>query len=488
MGGVQRDGGPGGRFRAPVVIFWVGLSLRVLAVVIGHTYRVRPNDAHFDFGFEAGRIARSLVTGQGYGNPFNGHSGPTAWLPPLYPLLLALCFKVFGVYSRGAALAIMVLDSVFSALIAPAVYEIAARCVDAYGYVRRGSVKAAPVALWSAWIWAVYPGAMQYAVHWVWEMSLSACLFSWAVVVALRLRGVGEDVGMAVRRSEELGSGSGRPLPATRSGLRDQAAHEGGAQWIAGGPWGRWVVLGLLWGCIALSNASLVLFFGASLGWLLWPFVRVPALRRMLGARVTGVVLACGVFGLVLTPWVVRNARVMHAFVPTRANFGVEFWHSTQFDEYGPMPWGVAMPMSPREPEFQRYVAEGEVRYAREKGEIAKRNLHARPGLFAIYTLERVQFFWFCTPHAVEGHPVREYLRVLQYAVTSLAGLLGLGLMLRKKVPGVGLLGLAFLFVPLVYYAVTVQPRFRHPLEPLITVCGVFLFRSVENKTSASGE
>lgn len=444
------------RFRAPLVIFWVGFGVRLLAILIGHTYRIRPIGDHFDFGFEAGRIARSVVTGHGYGNPFNGWSGPTAWLPPLYPLLLALCFKLFGVYSRGAALAIMALDSVFSALIAPAIYEIAARCIDAAGFVRRGSSKAAPVALWSASIWALYPAAMQYAIHWVWEMSLSACLFTWALVIALRLQQVGEV-----------------PL--------DPAATPATEAAVASPLFGLWVAFGALWGCIALSNASLLLLFPASLVWVFWPSLRRR--NRGLSKALVGALVASLTFGLVLTPWVVRNERALHAFVPTRANFGIEFWHSTQFAMYGPLPWGVAMPMSSHEREFQRYVQWGEVRYAREKGEMGKRNLRARPDLFARYTLERIQFFWFCTPHPPERHPVLEYLRVLQYAATSLAGLLGLALMLRRRVPGVGLFALAFLCVPLVYYAVTVQPRFRHPLEPLITICAVFLFRSAEGVT-----
>ena len=177
------------------MIFWVGFALRVVVILVGHTYRIRTAQGNFDFGFEAGRIARSLATGHGYANPFNGISGPTAWLPPLYPLLMAAAFKVFGVYTRGAALALMVVDSAFSAAIIPAVYEIAARCFDARGIARRGAKYGAPVAVWSAWMWAVYPAALQYAVHWIWEMSLTACLFSWAIVVALRLRGVGEDAG-----------------------------------------------------------------------------------------------------------------------------------------------------------------------------------------------------------------------------------------------------------------------------------------------------
>ncbi len=474
----ERVGGEGMRkFHAPAAIFWVAFGLRVATIVVGHTYRIRASDGHFDFGFEAGRIAQSLVNGHGYGNPFNGVSGPTAWLPPVFPLLLALCFKLFGVYSRGSALAVMVLDSLFSALIAPAVYEIAARCFDAYGYARRQSSTSAPVALWSAWIWALYPGAMQYAVHWVWEMSLTACLFAWAVVMTLRLRRVGEDGTQRHRGS----SGQWVPDEEANGGVFRRA---GGARVSGRAVYGQWVALGALWGCLALSNASLVLFFGASLLWVMWPYARLAALRRHLGAVVMGAAVACLVFGLVLAPWVVRNQRVMHAFVPTRSNFGVEFWQSTRFDEHGPFPWGQSLPMSPHEAEFKRYASEGELLYSREKGELAKQNVRARPGLFLQYTLERVQFFWFCTPHPEEGHPVREYLRVLQYAATSLAGLLGLGLMLRCKVPGAGLFALAFLLLPSVYYALTVQPRFRHPLEPLITICAVFLFRSATVRAS----
>src|ERR1700679_3427372 len=219
-------------WQAPWMIFWVGFALRVVVILVGHTYRIRADQGNFNFGFEAGRIARSLATGQGCGNPLNGMSGPTGWVPPVYPLLMAAAFKVFGVYTRGAALALMVVDSALSAAIAPAVYEIAARCFDARGIARRGATYAAPVAVWSAWMWVVYPAALQYAVHWVWEMSVTACLFSWAIVVALRLRRVGSDI-VARPIHDDDAVMNGAPGSVARLSL--------------------WFVLGVLWGLIALT-------------------------------------------------------------------------------------------------------------------------------------------------------------------------------------------------------------------------------------------
>ena len=240
------------RFRAPRMMFWVGFAVRVLCIVIAHTYRVRVRDDHWEFGYEAGRLARNLVTGHGYSSPFNGPSGPSAWLPPLFPLIMAGAFKLFGVYSQLAVFAVMVVDSVFSALIAPAVYEIGARCFDAYGLARRASTKAAPVALWAGWLWALYPAAIQYAIHWLWEMSLSTCLMTWGLVLALRLRRVGEEE----TGNREQGTGRAR--------------------------WGLWVGFGLLWGCVALSNATLMICLPFALGWILWP--RVFGDRVGLGA------------------------------------------------------------------------------------------------------------------------------------------------------------------------------------------------------------
>jgi hypothetical protein len=67
---------------------------------------------------------------------------------------------------------------------------------------------------------------------------------------------------------------------------------------------------------------------------------------------------------------------------------------------------------------------------------------------------------------------------MLNYSFISLAGLMGLALALKRHVVGSGLFLWAMLLVPIPYYLVMALPRFRHPLEPLLTVLGVYLFQS----------
>jgi len=439
------------RFRAPGSIFWVAFTLRVACILIGHTYKIKADADHFTYGFEAARIARSLVQGHGYSNPFNGISGPTAWLPPLYPLLIALAFKLFGIYKRGAAFFILVCNSFFSAAIAPAVYEIAARCFDANGVARRLSTKVEPVALWSAWLWATYPAALQYAIHWIWEMSLSTCFFTWTIVLALRLRRTGEASApaAAVARTSLL-----------------------------------WAGFGLLWGLTALSNATLLLVFPVTALWILWPDLTHHPSRGTLIQPLRGALLACAVFLATLAPWIARNERTLHAFVPARANFGIELWQSSHFYWRG-FPWGSAMSLWPGDPEFQRYVRLGEVQYAHEKGVEAMSTLQAHPVLLARNTAYRIYFFWFGVPHPSEVKVAGEITRTVNYSFLSVAGLLGLGLAVRRRVHGTWLFALVFLLMPLPYYLVTVQARFRHPMEPLIAILAVFLFRSTSSRSNA---
>src|SRR3984893_4908469 len=103
----------------------VAFLLRLAVIAIGHTYRVTPRRDHFQFGWEMGRIARSIAMGQGFSSPTDLPTGPSAWAPPLYPYILAGVFKVFGVYSQLSAWVIFTFNSIFSALTCLTLYRIA---------------------------------------------------------------------------------------------------------------------------------------------------------------------------------------------------------------------------------------------------------------------------------------------------------------------------------------------------------------------------
>jgi hypothetical protein len=245
-----------------------------------------------------------------------------------------------------------------------------------------------------------------------------------------------------------------------------------------GAPILLWGALGLLWGLIALSNASLLLCLPAMMVWVAW-----PELRRLHVAKrtIAGALLTCVAFAAVLTPWVLRNERMLHAPVLTRDNFGVELYESTLERNDG-FPWGTTVPLWPGDPEFKEFVRVGELQFAKVRGTQAEVRIRERPLRTAKWTLDRFLFFWDGTPHPVERHPSQEYLRQLSYCFLSVCGLLGLALMLRRRVEGAGLFAAIFVLLPLPYYLVTVQPRFRHPLEPLIAVLAVYLFRSTERR------
>jgi hypothetical protein len=77
--------GDDGEWRLPRRMFWVAFAIRVLYMTVARKYYLRAHLDHFEFGWEMGRVARALANGYGFADPFNGHSGPTACVPPFTP-------------------------------------------------------------------------------------------------------------------------------------------------------------------------------------------------------------------------------------------------------------------------------------------------------------------------------------------------------------------------------------------------------------------
>lgn len=430
-------------------IFTAAFVVRVLYILLAHTFRVRPSDDHFEFGWEMGRIGRALATGYGYSDPFTGHTGPTAWVPPIYPLLIGGVFKLFGVYSKLSAFVLLTFNSLLSAWTAVLVWEIGLRCFN-----RR-------VAFWSGWLWALYPAAMQYSVRWIWEMSATAAVFTAILVLALRMRGVGD------------------------TKAREQT-------------WQQWAGFGLLWGVLALLNPSPLLMLPVvSLFILGTP--RMAALRgdsaaksgaeqRFLHAgvlqRLPKAALAGVLFLLMIAPWAARNYAVFHRFISLRDNFGAENYEGNSPWSTG-FPWGRTVPLENRRI-LAEYTAMGEPAWVADRGAKAKQWIGSHPEQFAKLTIKRAWMYWAGVPKSVEEAGMLEYARLISFQFLSLAGLLGMGLAVCRRGPGSWLFAAAFLLLPLPYYAVTVQARFRHVLEPLICVLGVYLFQAATRRNQTA--
>jgi hypothetical protein len=122
----------------------------------------------------------------------------------------------------------------------------------------------------------------------------------------------------------------------------------------------------------------------------------------------------------------------------------------------------------------------GEVSYSKQQGEIAKARIRAHPDLFARNALRRVYFFWISVPHPTDAGVAVEAIRRINFSFLSFSGLLGLALAIRRRIPSAWLFFWAFAIIPFLYYFVTVQARFRHPLEPLICILSVYLFQSAD--------
>jgi hypothetical protein len=158
----------------------VALALRLIAVALLYQAQLDPVRNYMVFGWETGSTARAIAAGEGFSSPLPEGGGPSALLPPIYTYLLAGTFRLFGTFSKESALAILGLNSVFSALTCLPIY-LAAR--QSFG---------GRVACWSGWVWALFPYAVFFSAARVWNTTLAALLLSVVFITTLRL---GKDSG-----------------------------------------------------------------------------------------------------------------------------------------------------------------------------------------------------------------------------------------------------------------------------------------------------
>jgi len=390
------------------LIFFVALGVR-LAYAWDQQRQIPAEVLLARFHVEAGNIAYSLAEGKGFSSPFGRDTGPTAWLPPVYPLLIAGIYRIFGIETMRSFFAATSMNILFSA----------AACVPIFYAGKR--IAGAGEASAAAWFWALLPNAVIFPFEWIWDTSLTALLAAtilWATIELAEL-----------------------------ARLRD------------------WCAYGLLWGFALLTNPALGSVLPFLLGWAAWRGRERGANLRAPALAVACVVLSC-------VPWTVRNYRAFHRFIPLRSNLGVELYVGNN-ENYGPRPpvWPFNITREREifrfyregESAFMQEEMRKALHFMAANPGIELRLTWDRIVAFWLGTPAPVSDF------LSTDDPLLRAVSLCS-ALLLVGTVSGLALLFFTANKFVFPLASFVLFFPLLYYLAHASLRFRHPLDPILVL------------------
>lgn len=379
-------------------------------------------------GAEYLRIAEALVAGKGFSNPFGIETGPTAWMPPVYPLLLAaLLWLLPG--KAWVVGAILLLKNGVLIWTGVCIRDVARRTS-----VRLGEWVA--LGLYALWLAAYF--------HWFFQLThdtwLLLALVTATFAFALRVR-------------------------------EDRAPRVLGLDW-------RWS-WGALGGVTLLSSPIAGFAWGAVS---LFLGLRRPALWRPLAA-------ALGVAMLLLSVWVVRNAIVFDRLVLVKSNFYFDLYFANYVNPDGVYDHRFFLAHHPlftvrRGGRFP-YQELGEMAFMDRYREAFARDFAQAPGLYVRKARARLLAATLVhrpyRPEVTGPHP----LLPTAVHVLPVAGLLLAALFREERArAALGVAAVAYGSYLLPYVAVAFYSRYLLPLSAILVL---FVFWGADAVASWSG-
>jgi 4-amino-4-deoxy-L-arabinose transferase-like glycosyltransferase len=403
----------------------VSVALLVRLIYLAHFVYAQPIPVKHQYKVlhETGSIATSIASGHGYSSPLIDPSGPTAWITPVYPYLLAGAYKIFGLFSLRADVFMRLLNVLFSAATTYAIFLLGRRLFgEASGIV-------------AGWIWAFFWYAIFFPAAWLWDTSLSAlmlCLALWATY--------------AVEKRQD---------------------------------WKSWSGFGFLWGLAALVNAAILSVLPGCFLFALYRS-RLRSATWWKSAGASALTLA-----LTVAPWIIRNQITFHGQVFFRSNFGLELWLGN--NPQVPDSWTWWLHPSDDKTEHEKFLRMGEVPYMQEKQREAWAFIKTHPSDFSRFVFHRFMETWTDSDSFADlwnsGFLWVRVGLILKYALPLLtfSGLL----LARRNSPllALPLLNVVAMF-PLVYYLCHTTARYRHPMDPVLCVLTGFTLVSVARAVS----
>jgi hypothetical protein len=413
----------------PRSLLWIvlaGLALRLALVPLFVPDRMNPFRDHWNFDVEVGKLACSVASGHGFSDPFYcrgtppeqdasteapyyKRTGPSAMEPPVFVLLLAGIFAIFGIYSKASLLVALFINCTFSALTALPVYGIARKCFSAR------------VGLWAAWLWAVFPYSVYWAASIPWATCLTTLLFTTLVFYTLHLE--------------------------SSSSVR------------------TWFSFGLLGGATALVDPVVLSSLPFLIGWVCYRLARRGAAWKLpAAASVLALIIP-------LVPWFVRNYVVFDRGVFLRDPFWMAFRVGNSVQGVGW--WDDNANPGNSSSEMEEVVRLGELRYMEEKRQQSFSFLRSHPARFASLVARRAVYvwtgFWSFQSEYLKLEPF-DLPNIPFAAAFTFLTLMGLWRAFHAQDPHAWLFALILLSFPIVYYLTIPIFRYRGPIDPEVVI------------------
>jgi 4-amino-4-deoxy-L-arabinose transferase-like glycosyltransferase len=374
-----------------------------------------PFPGTFAYGGETGAIAAAIASGRGFSSPLPRiQTGPTAWLTPIYPYLLAGIFKLLGIFTYKSMVSIRLIDIAFSAFTC---WPIRSAGTIAFGK-RVGTA--------SAWLWAVLPDGIFYPVIWIWDTALAGLCMAALFAATLKIRG---------RRSVSA-----------------------------------WVGYGALWAFGAMVNPAVLSVLPFLALWAIWP------LREELSQAIRLAVVAALIFLAGIAPWTIRNYLVFHKFIPLRSNFGLELWLSN--NPGVPDTWAGFLHPTDDPEEAAEFVRMTEIPYMEEKQSEAFAFMRAHPRDTMRFFFRRFADNWLGIWDAPADMwrfmPAFMKLTLVWNCLFSLLSFAGALFAYRARREVALPFASVMLIFPVVFYVTHTSGRYRYPMDPIMAILTVF--------------
>ncbi len=419
---IQEEVAVTARRRLPIVAL-VALALRLAVIPFNSFLFENLMDAEHIHAWEQGNVARALVAGHGFGSAF-ASTQPSAIMPPVYPLIVAGFFLLFGVHTAQSILAVHAFDCLINSL----------ACIPVFLLARRSFGERA--AWWAAWGWALSPYGIYFSAAWAWSTHLLLLCLCWLLYMAQDLE-----------RSPRLG---------------------------------LWAGFGLLAGFAGLTEPSILLVIPFLLALAAFRLARAGR-RWLLPGAVASLALAA-----VLSPWLIRDAVVFHRFIPMRDSMGLELWmgnngsdlrwtsddlhplHDAQ--ELAAYNAGELAYMDHKAPQATAYIRDHPGWYA---WMCMRRAVYLWTG------------YWSFDPRYLALEPTDPENAPFASCLT-LFGVLGLFLAWREKPFEVIRYAGVLLLLPAMYYFTHPEPYDMRALDPLLAILGCYAIVTLRARVSES--